>query len=98
MCTAKWRAARKAPILAEVRARLQSTMGGDSDTELKLFAVTPTGLPAASVVVTIVTPVVTAPSACRKRFESKLCCMHRLLRYDLRIIADEPRAACSSTA
>ena len=54
-------------------------MGGVSETELKLLAVTPTGLPAASTVVTIVTPVVKAPSACLKRLESKLCCMHCVL-------------------
>ena len=34
-------------------------------TELKLLAVTPTGAPAPSVVVTTVTPVANAPSACR---------------------------------
>jgi hypothetical protein len=61
----------------DVRARLHSTSGGDSETELKLLAVTPTSLPAASTVVTIVTPVANAPSACRKRAESNFCCISR---------------------
>ena len=49
---------------AEDLLRLHSTMGGSSDTELKLLAVTPTSrsLPRA---VTMVTPVAKEPSALR---------------------------------
>jgi len=36
---------------------LHNTIGGSSETELKLFAVTPTSRPASSTVVTMVTPV-----------------------------------------
>src|SRR5579863_2715507 len=42
-------------------------MGGSSDTELKLFAVSPKSRPTALRVVTIVTPVAKAPSALRNR-------------------------------
>ncbi len=53
-------------MLPEVLARLHSTIGGLSDTELKLFAVSPTSRPSAARVVTIVTPVAKAPSALRR--------------------------------
>src|SRR5438552_13701721 len=65
MCTAKCSADTKAGRLAALRARLHSTSGGSSDTELKLFTVRPTSRPAVSRVVTTVTPVVKVPSALR---------------------------------
>ena len=46
-------------------AKLQSTRGGDSDTELNEFAVSPTKPPAAVRAVTIVTPVANMPKALR---------------------------------
>src|SRR3546814_4610178 len=58
--------------LVDDRAMLHSTIGGLSDTELKLLAVMPTSRPSASTVVTMVTPVVKLPSACRNCFASKL--------------------------
>ena len=45
-------------------------MGGSSDTELKLLAVSPTGLPSAARVVITVTPVAKLPSAARKALGS----------------------------
>src|SRR5215207_8691206 len=67
--TAKWPACRNASMLDEVLARLHSTMGGFSDTELKLLAVRPTSL-SPKRVVTMVTPVAKAPSALRKALGS----------------------------
>ncbi|MNO39280.1 hypothetical protein D3C76_294040 [compost metagenome] len=55
-------------------ARLQSTIGGLSDTELKLLAVMPTGEPSSAWVVMMVTPVVKVPSAVRNACGSKLVC------------------------
>jgi hypothetical protein len=49
----------------ELLARLQSTIGGSRETELKLLAVSPTSTPDWVRVVTIVTPVANAPSALR---------------------------------
>ena len=45
-------------------AKLQSTRGGEIDTELKEFAVSPTREPLAVRAVTIVTPVANMPRAC----------------------------------
>src|SRR4051812_25693069 len=59
-------------MLEEVLARLHSTMGGLSDTELKLLAVRPTSLPSTPLVVTIVTPVAKDPSAFRNTFGSSI--------------------------
>ena len=47
-------------------AKLHSTMGGSSDTELKLLAVIPTGSPLAVRVVMMVTPVANIDKALRK--------------------------------
>jgi hypothetical protein len=47
-------------------ARLHNTIGGSSETELKLLAVRPTSMPSAERVDTTVTPVANAPSALRK--------------------------------
>ena len=63
MCTFQCVAWLKAGRLRAVRARLHSTMGGSMDTELKLLAVMPTGVPSAARVVTMVTPVANRPSA-----------------------------------
>src|ERR1700722_15227539 len=68
-CTAKCSAARNAGRLREGRDRLHSTMGGFNETELKLFAVNPMSWPAASRVVTMVTPVAKAPRARRNCWE-----------------------------
>src|SRR5271170_7968954 len=65
MCTTQWSADWNAARLREFRARLQSIIGGSSETELKLLAVTPTGVPSAAQAVTMVTPVAKAPSARR---------------------------------
>ncbi len=53
-----------------VLASDHSTKGGSRETELKLLAVTPTGLLSESMVVTIVTPVANCPSAFRKAMAS----------------------------
>ena len=45
-------------------AKLQSTRGGEIDTEVKEFAVSPTREPLAVRAVTIVTPVANIPKAC----------------------------------
>src|SRR3546814_12037165 len=58
--------------LVDDRAMLHSTIGGLRDTGLKLLAVMPTSRPSASPVVTMVTPVVKLPSACRNCFASNL--------------------------
>ncbi len=52
-------------MLEDVRARLQRTIGGSSDTEEKLFAVNPMSAPDGPDVVTIVTPVAKEPNASR---------------------------------
>ena len=64
-------ALRNTSRLAEVLARLHSTSGGVNDTELKLFAVSPIGVPSAVRVVMIVTPVANVPSALRNSVGSK---------------------------
>ncbi|MNR34815.1 hypothetical protein D3C85_1526170 [compost metagenome] len=67
--------------------RLQSTIGGLSDTELKLLAVIPTGEPSSVWVVMMVTPVVKVPSAARKAWGSKLTfciAMTGLMGWDFR--------------
>src|SRR6218665_2453425 len=53
-------------------ARLHSTSGGSSDTELKELAVSPTNLPAALRAVTMVTPVANMPRASRNSRGEKL--------------------------
>src|SRR6218665_3879398 len=53
-------------------ARLHSTSGGSSDTELKELAVSPTNLPAALRAVTMVTPVANMPRASRNARGEKL--------------------------
>ncbi|MOA10539.1 hypothetical protein D3C78_1304320 [compost metagenome] len=53
-------------------ARLQSTSGGFSDTELKLLAVIPIGSPASLRVVMMVTPVVNVLRAALKAWGLKL--------------------------
>jgi len=62
--------ASKAARLGEARRRLHSTMGGCNETELKELAVTPTGEPWASNVLTMVTPVPNRPSARRRSVAS----------------------------
>lgn len=62
---AELRAARKACALRARADRLQAINGGSSETAVKELAVSPTGRPAASDVVTTVTPVVNRPSAFR---------------------------------
>src|SRR3990167_7450499 len=57
---------------------LHSTSMGSSDTELKLLAVMPTRLPAASRAVMTVTPVANWPSAVRNALES--VCVFVMLR------------------
>ena len=52
-------------------ARLHSTSGGSSDTELNEFAVIPTGRPSGASAVITVTPVAKWPSARRKSVPSK---------------------------
>src|SRR4249919_1722513 len=54
----------------DLRSRLHSTIGGSSDTELKLLAVSPTSSPLTPRVVTTVTPVVNEPRALRNCLES----------------------------
>ena len=46
-------------------ARHHSSSGGSSDTEVKEFAVTPTGAPSGLTAVTTVTPVANRPKASR---------------------------------
>ena len=53
-------------------ARLHNTKGGESDTELKEFAVSPTKLPVAVRAVTIVTPVANMPKAWRNSAGEKV--------------------------
>ena len=62
-CTAKCRAARNVCKWVDVLPRLHSTKGGERETELNLFAVTPMPLPAAPTVVTRVAPVGKVPRA-----------------------------------
>ena len=57
---------------AAARARLHSTRGGCSDTELKELAVSPTSSPVAVRAVTMVTPVANMPSASRNSRVEKL--------------------------
>ena len=64
---------------AAERARLHSTRGGSSDTELKELAVNPTGSPVALRAVTMVTPVANIPSAALNSDREKLgACALRL--------------------
>ena len=65
--------------LREVFAKLQSTNGGSSETELKLLAVIPVRAPSEPTAVMIVIPVVNAPSAWRNsrasnRLEDSILC------------------------
>lgn len=69
-CTAQWLLALNTGRLSAFLARLHNTIGGSSDTELKLFAVKPTGVPSAARVVITVTPVAKLPSAARKASRS----------------------------
>ena len=62
----------KAAIDPADLAKLLSTSGGDSDTELNEFAVSPTKVPAAVRAVTIVTPVANMPSAVRNSAGEKV--------------------------
>ena len=62
--------ASKALRLGEVFCKLQRTMGGSSDTELKELAVSPSGLLLPSVHETMVTPVPKEPKAARSAFLS----------------------------
>jgi hypothetical protein len=77
MCTFQCSAASNTGRLRALRARLHSTIGGVSDTELKLLAVMPTGEPSPARAVTIVTPVANMPSAWRKSLGSNAvgCCI-----------------------
>lgn len=59
-----------AGMLPEVFARLHNTMGGSSETELRLLALSPTSPSSLSCVVTMVTPVAKEPSALRKNSPS----------------------------
>jgi hypothetical protein len=56
----------KTSKLGEVETKLQSTMGGSKDTELKELAVTPTKRDCELPEVTTVTPVPKLPKAVRK--------------------------------
>src|SRR5260221_6226895 len=69
---AKYSASRNTGALEALRARLQSTIGGSRDTELKELAVSPTRLPSGARAVTRHTPVAKQPSALRKSRAS--CC------------------------
>src|ERR1700678_3775583 len=60
--------------LREFLARLHRIIGGSSETELKLFAVTPVRDPSGAAVVTMVTPVAKAPSALRNSRASNSRC------------------------
>src|SRR2546421_2819433 len=66
MLMAKYSASRNTGAQAAVRARLHSTIGGSSDTELNEFTVSPSRLPAGPSVVMRHTPVGKQPSALRK--------------------------------
>ena len=59
-------------VEAAARDRLHSTSGGESDTELKEFAVRPITWPSAARAVTMVTPVANMPSAARNSGAEKL--------------------------
>src|SRR5919205_877623 len=65
-CPASWNAGR----LGANCERLQRMSGGESETELKEFAVNPANLPFGARVVMMVTPVTNVPSAARKSFTS----------------------------
>src|SRR5271156_6080278 len=60
--------------LREFLARLHRIIGGSSETELKLFAVTPVRDPSGAAAVTTVTPVAKAPSALRNSRASNSRC------------------------
>ena len=64
-CTAKAAPGAKADRLLLLFVRHHSSSGGSSDTELKEFAVTPTGSPSGRTAVTTVTPVANSPKASR---------------------------------
>jgi len=68
--TAKCPLEQKVVRLAAPLAMHTRTRGGSSDTEVNEFAVKPRGVPDASRVVTIVTPVTNAPSAARNALTS----------------------------
>src|SRR5260221_7818284 len=68
----KYSASRKTIAQPAVRARLHSTIGGSSDTELKELTVRPSALPPGPSVVTRQTPVGKQPSALRKSRGSRL--------------------------
>src|SRR5215217_2418200 len=91
MWTAKRELSMKAGSAAEVLAKLHSTMGGSSDTELKLLAVRPTSLPSASSVVTMVTPVANEPRALRKPRESRFASLAALLVVVVMPMSPAPR-------
>ncbi len=55
-----------------LRAKLHNTSGGESETELKELAVSPTIAPCLERAVTIVTPVANIPRAERNSAEEKL--------------------------
>jgi hypothetical protein len=61
-----------AGIEPAARARLHSTSGGASDTELNELAVSPTSVPSAERAVTMVTPVANMPSASRNSSGEKV--------------------------
>src|SRR5215469_7578532 len=66
MCTAKDAPCMKAGAALLPAARHHSSSGGSSDTEVKEFAVTPTGSPSGRTAVTTVTPVANSPNASRR--------------------------------
>jgi hypothetical protein len=72
MFTANDFAAQKVELLDAVFAMQTRINGGESDTEVKEFAVKPRGAPTSSSVVTTVTPVRNAPRALRNSRGSKL--------------------------
>ncbi|GAB1460556.1 hypothetical protein MASR2M50_23300 [Thauera sp.] len=74
-CTFQCFAFEKAARLRAFFARLHSTSGGFSETELKLLAVMPMASPSAARVVMMVTPVVKVPSAARNAWGSKPVCV-----------------------
>jgi len=65
MCTAKQSFAVNASMVRELLSKLQSTRGGAKETALNELTVSPTGVPSACVVVTIVTPVANSDKAAR---------------------------------
>jgi len=65
MWTAKQSFAVNASMVRELLSKLQSTRGGVKDTALNELTVSPTGVPSACVVVTIVTPVANSDKAAR---------------------------------